>query len=311
MATPRAYSFAAILFLAAAPLLAGGNTYSYGLHVDGEIDAAKPLVVLIHGLDDDDAVWTRMTPLLQDEGFQVACFSYPGDRPISEDAQNFGKELAALHKASPDLQMNIVAHSMGGLVARSYIESTDYTGGIAHLIMIGTPNHGCKLAYWDLVAPITHTSKPAKKEWSWHPGTWMDHVLNDAPRDLLPSSDFLTALNARQRREGVQYTIVAGECTHSGQIVGRWLHGKEPEITERCYIRSSVQCAANKMDALSLKKLVGKGDGIVALRSTRLEGVSDMVALDADHVALCLGNAQTQGRPAAWTIVRDRLSQHR
>ncbi len=305
------WCFAVILLLASSPLLAGGRTYTYGLRVDGKIDAAKPLVVLIHGLDDDDAIWTQMTPLLKDDGFQVAWFSYPSDRPICEDAGNLGRELAAIHKAAPGLPLNIVAHSMGGLVARSYIESPDYAGGVSRFIMLGTPNHGCKLAYWELVAPITHTSKPPKKEWSWRPGTWMDHVLNDAPRELLPDSDFLVELNGQKRREGVQYTIVAGQSTHSGQLVGRWLHEIEPEVTERCWIRSSVHCAASKMDTVSLKKLVGKGDGIVSLRSTRLEGVSDMVAIDADHVSLCLGSAETDGRPAAWPVVRDRLAKPR
>ena len=42
--------------------------------------------------------------------------------------------------------VDIVAHSMGGLVSRSYIEEADDAGQVAetvsHLVMLGTPNHG-------------------------------------------------------------------------------------------------------------------------------------------------------------------------
>ncbi len=39
-------------------------------------------------------------------------------------------------------KVDIVAHSMGGLVARQYIESNDYQNDIDQLIMLGTPNEG-------------------------------------------------------------------------------------------------------------------------------------------------------------------------
>lgn len=44
--------------------------------------------------------------------------------------------------------VDIVAHSMGGLVARSYLQSDFYDGGeIDQLLMLGTPNHGAVDAY--------------------------------------------------------------------------------------------------------------------------------------------------------------------
>jgi len=39
-------------------------------------------------------------------------------------------------------RVNIIAHSMGGLVARSYIQSDDYRDDVNTLIMLGTPNKG-------------------------------------------------------------------------------------------------------------------------------------------------------------------------
>lgn len=44
-------------------------------------------------------------------------------------------------------KVDVVAHSMGGLVARQYIESGDYKGDIDQLITLGTPNNGAPEAY--------------------------------------------------------------------------------------------------------------------------------------------------------------------
>ncbi|HVU06412.1 MAG TPA: hypothetical protein VHE10_01320 [Candidatus Paceibacterota bacterium] len=44
-------------------------------------------------------------------------------------------------------KVDVVAHSMGGLAVRSYIESVDYRNDVADLIFLGTPQHGAPLAY--------------------------------------------------------------------------------------------------------------------------------------------------------------------
>lgn len=42
----------------------------------------------------------------------------------------------------------LVGHSMGGLVARSYIQSNDYANDVARLITLGTPHRGAGEAYY-------------------------------------------------------------------------------------------------------------------------------------------------------------------
>lgn len=44
-------------------------------------------------------------------------------------------------------KVDIVAHSMGGLVARSYIQSFDYDSDVDQLIFLGTPHKGAPKAY--------------------------------------------------------------------------------------------------------------------------------------------------------------------
>ena len=48
---------------------------------------------------------------------------------------------------SPTDKINIVAHSMGGLLARRYVQSDDYRGDVNKLIMLGTPNLGSADVY--------------------------------------------------------------------------------------------------------------------------------------------------------------------
>lgn len=54
------------------------------------------------------------------------------------------KEAIAQSGAS---KVNVIAHSMGGLVARSYIQSDEYDNDVDHLFLIGTPNKGSSDVY--------------------------------------------------------------------------------------------------------------------------------------------------------------------
>ena len=51
-------------------------------------------------------------------------------------------------KVSGSNKVDIVCHSMGGLVSRSYIQSDYYNYDVNKLIMIGTPNYGSVNAYY-------------------------------------------------------------------------------------------------------------------------------------------------------------------
>ena len=44
-------------------------------------------------------------------------------------------------------KVDIVAHSMGGLLVRAYIQSAEYAGDIDRFAMVGTPNEGSTKAY--------------------------------------------------------------------------------------------------------------------------------------------------------------------
>ena len=121
--------------------------------VEGDVQTNE--VILIHGLDEPGQVWMNLAPVLVKEGFSVWIMTYPNDQPITESAQFFLEHIKS-HSISGTGSITIVAHSMGGLVARelltdpalSYAEKADKgeLPAVELLIMVGTPNHGSGLA---------------------------------------------------------------------------------------------------------------------------------------------------------------------
>ena len=51
-------------------------------------------------------------------------------------------------KNSPNNKVDIIAHSMGGLVTRAYVQSTKYENDVRKFAVVGTPSKGAELAYY-------------------------------------------------------------------------------------------------------------------------------------------------------------------
>jgi pimeloyl-ACP methyl ester carboxylesterase len=144
--------------------------------------------------------------------------SYPNDQAIQASTRFFFDQIKALARKDP-APVSIVAHSMGGLVARDMLTCPELKYGeaakvgtvpkVRQLILVGTPNHGAPLARFRIVTEI--------RDQLFHlsvPGTHPAHCLLDgtgaAGADLLPGSRFLTRLNQRPLPAGVEIQIIAG-----------------------------------------------------------------------------------------------------
>lgn len=77
-------------------------------------------------------------------------FQFPYNwRVPNEDTAELLKEAIAQAKAVCGCpKVDVVGHSMGGLVARAYIQGQDYTEDINKLIEVGTPNAGSVNSYY-------------------------------------------------------------------------------------------------------------------------------------------------------------------
>ena len=108
--------------------------------------------------------WTYLSLAFQQkkQGYVLGCtlFKVPYDwtLPIPSIRDNYLKPwIKKAEESSGQNQVDIIAHSMGGLVTRSYIQSPDYGKDIRKFAMVGTPNEGATVPYniWEGGDPKT------------------------------------------------------------------------------------------------------------------------------------------------------------
>jgi triacylglycerol esterase/lipase EstA (alpha/beta hydrolase family) len=270
--------------------------------------ADQRLVVLIHGLDEPGTIWNDLTPALVDAGFAVELFQYPNDQPVAPSAALLHAELTRLRERGVE-RIDIVAHSMGGLVARDALTRAEFDQSlqpeVGRLIMVGPPNQGSP---WAPLQPVSEL-REALIRWAGAFGdpeateTLATDGAGEAAIDLTPGSAFLTELNSRPLPEGVEITIIAAQATPVDA-------GALADAT-----RSLLGEARGERVRAAAGDLVNSvGDGVVPLESTRIEGVDDFVVVSANHRSMLKRLAlerEVRGdrgfTPPAIPIILDRL----
>ena len=119
--------------------------------------ASDRVVLLVHGLCMNDAGWSRDghdhgAALERDLGRTVVALSYNTGRHVSTNGRDLARHLEALAASWPVplAELSIVAHSMGGLVARSALHEGSRAGHgwvrrLRGVVFLGTPHHGAPL----------------------------------------------------------------------------------------------------------------------------------------------------------------------
>ncbi len=76
-----------------------------------------------------------------DEDLFIAFYDWRQDCICCAD-EYLMKTIALAKAKSRSRKVDIICHSMGGLVARTYVQGNNYQGDVNHFIIIGTPNAG-------------------------------------------------------------------------------------------------------------------------------------------------------------------------
>ena len=280
------------------PKLAARANASWGIRVHQAKGEAVPLadsapaayaVVLIHGLDEPGRLWLGLAPTLLEHEHTVCEFSYPNDQPLAESAALLYEWLQRL-RAKGVLRVSIVAHSMGGLVSRELLTSPKLFDGkgyghpdlpdVTRLVMVGTPNHGSPLARFRSFVEIRDQAVRIGRGDAVLVGGIFDGA-GEAKVDLLPGSDFLLELNGRPPPRHTKLTIFAGTASPFDLAsIERTRSKLREQLPEKMRPQIKQWCDG-------LQQLVtGVGDGAVSLDSAQIDGVTDTVHVEGNHLSM-------------------------
>lgn len=108
------------------------------------LEADRRPVLLLHGYAQHPANFLWLARRLRRDGwshvFTLRHASMFGD--VERNATRLAATIDRIREATGTSAVDVIAHSMGGLVARAYVCSRGADSGIARLVTLGTPHQG-------------------------------------------------------------------------------------------------------------------------------------------------------------------------
>jgi pimeloyl-ACP methyl ester carboxylesterase len=146
------------------------------------LQRGKTPVLLLNGLFDNQASWFWFKWQLKQQGFKnvvtINLSSWHNEEVLTE---LLAKRVDELRHQLGVNKVHLVGHSMGGIIARNYIQLRGGKDKVERFVCLGSPHQGSKLATLS-VAPLGKL--------------------------LIPNSDFLQRLNAAPVPENIQLTNI-------------------------------------------------------------------------------------------------------
>ncbi len=176
------------------------KTYGLGIFFVEAYDPAKIPVLFIYGAEGSPQDWRYIMEHLDRTRFQPWFFHYATGIRLENWSMGLNSLVKRLHARYPFKKLFVVAHSMGGLVARDFILRNtldDHQTYIARFVTISTPWEGHRAAAAGVRMPVVVPS--------WN--------------DIEPNSSYLTSLFQRRLPSSVAYYLIFG-YKHSTRL---WL----------------------------------------------------------------------------------------
>jgi triacylglycerol lipase len=127
--------------------LAGLPPVQRGLLV-GDVEAAGTPILLVHGLVDNRSVFARLRRELRRRGFgRVVSLNYSVlTQDVRAAAATLAEVVERLAGETGYERVHVVGHSMGGLIARYYVQRMGGDARVHTLVTLGTPHEGTWVA---------------------------------------------------------------------------------------------------------------------------------------------------------------------
>ncbi|MGW6565952.1 esterase/lipase family protein [Streptomyces sp. NPDC054975] len=119
-------------------------------------------VVLLHGFVDNRSVFVLLRrSLLRNGRHRVESFNYsPLTCDLRAAAALLGRHIEELRARTGHREVDIVGHSLGGLIARYYVQRLGGDARVRTLVMLGTPHAGTTAAPWAGAHPLVRQMRP-------------------------------------------------------------------------------------------------------------------------------------------------------
>jgi pimeloyl-ACP methyl ester carboxylesterase len=252
-------------------------------------DPSRPTVCLVHGLNASSGGFVHMFAQLEEAGYGIVVFDYPFNQRLEDSCAQFRRDWLAFRKeAGESRPWAILAHSMGALVARSYVEREDRADrDVVSLIMIAPVNQGAHVARLQPVYQTLSSLFAINSKRTTHALAQLSDGIGQAAEDLLPGSAFLRRINGGSRARGVPYHILAGNSGLISREIRQQARAQLDAVwRDSGFLGVLTQLAGREMTSLLDELSDGSGDGCVAVERTRLAGVDDHVTIPANHAEL-------------------------
>lgn len=112
--------------------------------VVANVEATETPIILLHGMIDNRSIFTRLRKHLQRQGFsRVSTVNYsPFTTDVRNAAQVLAEHIAKVVEETGCEHVHVVGHSLGGLIARYYVQKMGGDRHVDTLVTLGTPHQG-------------------------------------------------------------------------------------------------------------------------------------------------------------------------
>ncbi|MCX5258032.1 alpha/beta fold hydrolase [Streptomyces canus] len=126
---------------------------------------AKPPVVLLHGFIDNRSVFVLLRRSLAQHGRQqIESLNYsPLTCDIRTAAELLGRHIEGICERTGSERVDIVGHSLGGLIARYYVQRLGGDTRVRTLVTLGTPHSGTRVVPLANAHPIVRQMRPGSE----------------------------------------------------------------------------------------------------------------------------------------------------
>ncbi|MFE9176911.1 esterase/lipase family protein [Streptomyces sp. NPDC007126] len=123
---------------------------------------ASPPVVLLHGFIDNRSVFLLLRRSLAQHGrHEIESLNYsPLTCDIRTAAELFGRHVEEICERTGSERVDVVGHSLGGLIARYYVQRLGGDRRVRTLVTLGTPHAGTKVVPLANAHPIVRQMRP-------------------------------------------------------------------------------------------------------------------------------------------------------